>query len=177
MIEGVNGAYYFSGGMFARISKENYQALKPFIDVSIDDLFDFTIGRTKLSQFYYHVLPQIEKYVRLDTKDEQLIEEYLPPESTFSFFLDADQEDVYCEVKAVYGDFSYSLSDQNEKINDDNFYRDLSRENQIIDAVNGFFPDYDPKSGRFSCDKDPDTVFNIITEGVNSLMKLGEVNT
>lgn len=177
VIEGVNGAYYFSGGMFARISKENYQALKPFIDVSIDDLFDFTIGRTKLSQFYYHVLPQIEKYVRLDTKDEQLIEEYLPPESTFSFFLDADQEDVYCEVKAVYGDFSYSLSDQNEKINDDNFYRDLSRENQIIDAVNGFFPDYDPKSGRFSCDKDPDTVFNIITEGVNSLMKLGEVNT
>ena len=177
IIEGVNGAYYFSGGMFARITKENFNAIKPFVDMAEYETFEFTIGRTNLSQFYYHVLPQIEKYVRLDTKDEQLIEEYLPPESTFSFFLDADQEDVYCEVKAVYGDFSYSLSDQNEKINDDNFYRDLSRENQIIDAVNGFFPDYDPKSGRFSCDKDPDTVFNIITEGVNSLMKLGEVNT
>ena len=177
VIEGISAAYYISGGIFARISKENYNAIKPFIDIADDEIFEMMIGRTNLSQFYYHVLPQIEKYVYLDTKDEQLIEEYLPPESTFSFFLDADQEDVYCDVKAMYGDYSYSLSDQNEQKDEKNFYRDLNRENQIINAVNGFFPDYDPRSGRFSCDKDPDTVYNIITEGVNSLMKLGEVNT
>ncbi|MGN0241873.1 MAG: DEAD/DEAH box helicase [Candidatus Weimeria sp.] len=177
VIEGISSAYYFSGGIFARIPDENYKALKPFIDVTEDETFEMMIGRTKLSQFYYHVLPQIEKYVRLDTKDEQIIEEYLPPEAAFSFFLDADDEDVFCDVKAVYGDYSYSLSDQNEKTDAGNFYRDINLENQIIDAVNGFFPDFDPRSKRFSCDKDPDAVYNIITEGVNSLMKLGEVNT
>lgn len=177
VMEGIRGAYYFSGGIFARISKENEMALKPFIDSADGGIIDFVIGRGNLATFYYHILPQIEKFVHLESKDTELIEEYLPPESTFSFFLDADAEDVFCDVKAVYGDFSYSLSDQNETVTVDNFYRDIDRENQIIDAVNGFFPDYDAKSGRFSCDKDPDTVYNIITEGVNSLMKLGEVNT
>ena len=177
VIEGIKGAYFFSGGMFARISKENVRALKPFISSADDGIVELVIGRANLAQFYYHILPQIEKYVHLDSKDTQLIENYLPPESTFSFFLDADTDDVFCEAKAVYGDFSYSLTDMNEQKSGDNFYRDIERENQIIDAVNSFFPDYDPKSGRFSCDKDPDTVYRIITEGVNSLMKLGDVNT
>lgn len=177
VIEGIRGAYYFSGGIFAKISRENAKVLKPFIESSDNGDIEFVIGRSKLAQFYYHILPQIEKYVHLKNEDEQMIEAYLPPESTFAFFLDADEEDVYCEARAVYGDFSYNLTDKNEVQGGDNFYRDIERENQIIDAVNGFFPNYDEKTGRFSCDKDPDTVFNIITEGVNALMKLGDVNT
>ncbi|MDD6551939.1 MAG: DEAD/DEAH box helicase [Lachnospiraceae bacterium] len=177
VLEGIRGAYYFSGGIFARISRENAKAIRPFVKSADDGIIEFVIGRGNLAQFYYHILPQIEKYVHLNSEDTQMIENYLPPESTFSFFLDADNDDVFCEVKAVYGDFSYNLTDTNEIKSGENFYRDIDRENQIIDAVNSFFPDYDPKSGRFSCDKDPDTVYRIITEGVNSLMKLGDVNT
>lgn len=177
VFNGIDHAYYLSGGLFARITRENEKALRPFIEASDDGDIEFMIGRNNLADFYYHVLPQVSKYVELSEDGDDVIAEYLPPEAEFGFFLDAEEDDVLCDVKAVYGDYSYSLSDQNEKVNADNFYRDIDKENQIIDVVNRFFPDYDAKSGRFSCDKDADTVYNIITEGVNSLMKLGDVNT
>ena len=65
---------------------------------------EFEIGRNNLQEFYYNVLPMLDEYADVTEKNSKQIEQYLLPETRFTFYLDAQDNDVDCKVTAKYGD-------------------------------------------------------------------------
>ncbi|MCR4868855.1 MAG: DEAD/DEAH box helicase [Lachnospiraceae bacterium] len=176
-IQGSEDSYYLSRGFFYRIPKDNAKALAPFIAASDEGMIQILIGRQRLSDFYYHVLPKVSRYVDLSEAQKGVIEQYLPPEASFYFYLDAVEEDVTCAVMAEYDGEKYYLGNQEELLNRENFFRDLNLENRIIATVCSFFPDYDDRKKEFYTGKNEEVIYRILTEGVAQLMELGEVST
>ena len=174
---GAEGAYYIEGDRFYRIPGVNYEQLKPFINSSDYGMIHMLIGRQRLSQLYYNVLPRLSDYVSVTESGEETIRQYLPPEAEFEFFLDSRDGEITCHSQVTYGDEVCTLGDTEEKPDMTNFYRDIDKENQVIDTITSYFPDYDPDKGEFYTGRDEDAVYNILSEGVSSLMDLGEVST
>ncbi len=177
LIRGSEDSYYLSGGFFYRVPRENARALAPFLSSSDEGMIHIVIGRQRLSDFYYHVLPKVSKYVELSEEQKDVIRQYLPPEATFCFYLDAIEDDVICRVMAEYDGEQYPLGNQEELLNRENFFRDLLLENRIISTVCSYFPDFDERKNQFYTDKNEEAIYQILTEGVAQLMELGEVST
>ncbi len=177
LIKGGEDSYYISGGFFYRVSKENARALSPFLVTADEGMIHIMIGRQRLSDFYYHVLPKVTKYVTLTEEQRDVIRQYLPPEAAFRFYLDAVEDDVTCRVMAEYDGEEFPLGDEEELMNKENFFRDLTMENRIIATVCSYFPDFDERRKEFFTDKNEEAIYQILTDGIAQLMELGEVST
>ena len=177
LIKGGEDSYYLSGGFFYRVPQENAKALAPFLASSEEGMIHMRIGRQRLSDFYYHVLPKVTKYVTLSEEQKEIIEQYLPPEAAFRFYLDAVEDDVTCRVMAEYAGEEFPLGDEEEYLNRENFFRDLTLENRIISTVCSYFPDFDDRKKEFYTDKNEEVIYQILTEGIAQLMEMGEVST
>ena len=53
---------------------------------------------------------------------------------------------------------------------------DKHQEGRVRDAVKGFFPSIDLPHGKYAQDKTDDNVYEILNDGVNTLLKLGDVH-
>ncbi len=133
------------------------------------------IGRSNLADFYYGVLPEIAEYVDTIENKPELIEQYLLPETRFSFYLDAVDDDVDCRVVAEYGNKRCSCLDMfNPDAQIENF-RVAAKEHEILYTLEKVFPVINIGTDRMCCGGDEDLIYEVISGGVEELAKLGNV--
>ena len=176
IIEGADYNYFIGGGQLNRIPSDKAQKLNPLYHLINDEgkLF-FKIGRSHLSEFYYTVLPALREMAQVEERDGEVVEQYLPPEVEFIFYLDAAEGVLSCRAAAGYGDQMFSAMDALSPSASGGGLRDLHREAAAVETVMQYFPEIDRESGVFVCPQDDDSIYELLTEGVAELMNIGEV--
>lgn len=152
--------------------------IRPLLDLSNGGQIDFQIGRSKLTDFYYSMLPQIEEVFTVMEEDSEEIHKYLPPEVVFLFCLDSADGDITCRVTAQYGEKECSvmesvLSDPATSYYES--YRLEGREREIFFLTKQVFPYADKERNLFYCNCEEDIIYDVLNNGVERLAELGEV--
>lgn len=175
-MEGEEGYYYLDGSYLCRTAKEKVGEIAPLLSLGEDGMLSLHVGRKNLAGFYYSVLPVLRRYAVIDEPGDGEIEGYLPPEASFIFYLDADAKNVFCKVKALYGEREYPLSVSEAGLPEAS-YRDTEQEENICGQVKMYFPAADEQKGYFHCDGDQDLIYRVLESGVDRLLSLGEVQS
>ncbi len=168
--------YYLEDLHLYRLEKDFVEHVEPLLSGARSHALSFKVGRQKLAAFYYTVLPTLRDYVEIREKDAGVVEQYLQPDVRFIFYLDAVDQDAVCRAVAVYGEEQVPLADQNGRLQADVF-RDYYRESEARDTVEQYFPKLDEKSGEYHCGEDEEAVYRVLSEGVQALMAMGEVQS
>lgn len=176
-LEGLHHRYYLRGTEFRRVSEKAASELAPLMEIQNDGKISFSIGRNNLSEFYYRVLPMLRSCATIVEKDAEEVEQYLPPEVAFTFYLDAEKSNVTCIAKAKYGEIECPVTDWLVENSYRESYRDAYREQEILSTVQQFFPEANVEQQLFHCNADEDTIYRVLEHGVEALLQLGEVNS
>ncbi len=157
---GTETAYYIDAdeGYLCRITDEYYKQMEPVLRQAKFGGAEFEIGRNNLQEFYYNVLPMLDEYADVTEKNSKQIEQYLLPETRFTFYLDAQDNDVDCKVTAKYGDKEYSCFDILKKRTSElEKCRVKIKEQEIMYRMENLFPvkdiEYETKIVKYE-DKD-----------------------
>ncbi len=157
------------------------EELSPIMELLLDNSYggkaEFTIGKRKLPEFYYRLLPQMVDSLDLNVFEppEEVIQKHIPPECEIVFYLDADEDLIIGRVMAKYGEEEITL----HRLRDTDYplpeNRDITFEQNAIDTLQGYLPDVSDDGETFSCEKSGDNTFNILNEGLRELTAIGEV--
>ncbi len=181
VFQGVKNGYYIENGAFSRIDEAFMMRMDNFLYVQRNGKINLVIGRNHLSEFYYTVLPELEEYVTVVERNRDEIEKYLPPEVTFRFYLDVEDGVITCEALACYGEKEYSILDSDRKAGikdmavDDT--REWARENEIDIILRQWFSEVDFERNCYCCERDENSVYQILSEAVEALLEVGEVSS
>jgi len=175
---GIKNAYYIEENKLCKADENFVHAIAPLTRYAKEGVLTFQIGRSKLTDFYYSFLPQLEEFVTVQEENAEEIHEILPPEASFVFFLDTNKQNITCHVEAHYGEEICSVMDA---INPDvdrariKNFRIESREREIALLVRQFLPYIDFNMDVFHCNGDEDLIYEVLNRGVDELTQLGEV--
>ena len=178
-MEGSEAVYFLEDHrekiVLRRTEREDIEGLLPLYNMAEDSgQIQFNIGRKHLADFYYRFLPEFKKYGSVKGAESRDILQYLPPEAKFAFYLDADEENLTCEIKAVYGENTVDVTCREGSAED---FRDLFKEHEIMDQVLQYFPEVDESGQTFHCGREEDWIYHVLDQGIEALMALGEVNS
>ena len=177
LMDGVRYHYCLDGEQLCRMDGERLYPMEQLLRTAKGERLNMHIGRSFLPDFYYHILPELSDSVCLSEEDRDEILRYLPPEVSFSFYLDAQDGVPVCRPTAKYGEeMSFPLTDwMNGNISPDMIgYRDQMQENAVLRQVQTFFPEIIER-GELSCRPDEDSVYRVLTDGLDTICGLGEV--
>lgn len=152
--------------------------IRPFLEMTSKEQVNFQIGRGKLSDFYYSLLPQLEDVFTIMEEDSEEIHRYLPPEVLFVFYLDAVDGDITCRMTAQYGEKECSVIESvlaDPRTTHYESFRLEGREREVFFLTKQIFPYVDGKRGVFFCDREEDSIYEILNSGVERLAAFGEV--
>lgn len=170
---GIDQSYYLEKDRLFKVEKTVYHKLHLFEKLLQSGGTEFKIGRNHLADFYYTLLPQLEDVVSIFEEDTEEIKRYLPPRGRFVFYLDAEENKIFCRTEVVYGtqrvDALDSLTSRPLEI-----FRERNWEQEAIYMVKRWLPALDVESGQFYCETE-DEVYNFLTQGISVLLNLGEV--
>jgi len=154
------------------------EKIRPFLSMNEHGKINFQIGRGKLTDFYYSMLPQIEDVFTVIEKDSEEIHKYLPPEVSFVFYLDTENSDITCRATACYGEREYSIIATYEKESNRTAFEHFrleGREREIYFLTRQIFPYVDSERDLFCCNSEEDKIYDVLNNGVERLAELGEV--
>ncbi|MBQ8094496.1 MAG: DEAD/DEAH box helicase [Clostridia bacterium] len=158
---------------FGRVSEEDARHLMLFRQIKgmTGSQLVCVIGKQKYSEFFYRILPTLEKAddIVLKNNVSSIIEQYLPPAPEFTFYIDLNEDAVTCQVKVGYDDQISYLGFDYASV------RDADQEQRVINTLRRFFPNTDTDSKQYTAPADEDTVMRIMLEGVSALSAYGEV--
>ena len=178
MIEGDRMACFIENGYLNRVTMEEIAPMRPLLQATDwNGKIQFTVGRKHLSQFYYSILPILKQHGRIREFDSEEIGNYLPPEVSFRFYLDADNKNIFCRPVAAYGQKTVSPLDVYRYDRLTGSFRDEQREEEIIYRLNQIFPARDLESDLYHCDQDEDAVLDFMDSKMDLLFELGEVHS
>lgn len=172
LYEGSSTFYYIRGDGLCRLQEDFAGRIRKLADFCENGSMCFQVGRNHLAQFYHNVLPQLEGVVDVMEENAEEIAAYLPPRAQFVFFLDAEEHDMNCRIKARYGEREFSLLDGKA---DEEPIRDGLREGEILFLARQWFPYYDEKKQEINCGQDEELMYQVLDKGVEALLALGEV--
>ena len=176
-------AYYMvdeENACLLRIKKEKMKGILPLYEMAnYDNYVSFTVGRKNLSEFYYSVLPMLKKYCQVTEIHADEVEPYLPEEVVFRFYLDIEGEDITCKAQALYGDKAESIMDavDEQKRMHGDLTRDFMREEEALYHVLRYFMEVNQEEDCFYCERTEEAVYNLLNQGVEELMEIGEVHS
>lgn len=151
----------------------------PLLDMANKGQVSFQIGRSKLTDFYYSMLPQLEEVFTVMEEDSEEIHKYLPPEVVFIFYLDSEDGDITCRVTARYGEKECSVIESVLSDPMTTYYESFrleGREREIFFLTSKIFPYADQKRDLFYCGCEEDSIYDVLNSGVERLAELGEVH-
>ncbi|MDY3920360.1 MAG: SNF2 helicase associated domain-containing protein [Candidatus Limivivens sp.] len=174
---GTDTAYYISDEHLYRVSRSFLEKAKPLADLSDGNRFSFCLGRNRISEFYSRILPQLREIAEITETQPEKFRSYLLPEARFVFFLDAEEGDAVCQLFAWYGDREVSVLDilskgQNGALES---FRDAAREEEILYYAMQWLPEINWEKRELCCGKDESRIYQLIRNGTERLMELGEV--
>ncbi|MDE6622147.1 MAG: SNF2 helicase associated domain-containing protein, partial [Lachnospiraceae bacterium] len=175
---GTTNACYIADDILYRTDIEVTNKIRPLLDLADGGQITFQIGRTKLTNFYYSMLPQLEEVFTVMEEDSEEIQKYLPPEVVFLFYLDAADGDITCRVTAKYGEKECSVIDTVLTEPGTVYYESFrleGREREIYFLTRQIFPYVDEARGLFCCHCEEDSIYEVLNSGVERLAALGEV--
>jgi SNF2 family DNA or RNA helicase len=180
-IEGNRSGYYVTednikGNYLNRFSRKQMELIHPLAEIAEDGEVSFNVGRNHLAEFFYKVLPELSQAVEVEQFDSDIIEQYLPPEAQFSFFLDAENGNVTCGVEAQYGDWRIGLKELLAG-GFDSKIRDYEQESRVVGELKQIFPIVSDDNTMLHCGNDEDAIYYVLKNGVDRLMALGTVNS
>lgn len=176
-MKGYRHRYYLEDGQLNRISEEKAEQLKPLLGLSSYENVLFRVGRKNLSEFYYTILPKLRECVDVQEEKAEQVEQYLPPEVAFIFYLDGEKNNATCRIKAMYGELECNVMDWLSGGAPKGDYRDGNRECEAMYCVRRYFPMIDVEQGLFHCGGDEDLVYKVLESGIEELLQLGEVQS
>ena len=175
VLDGVHARYCLSEGTLSRVEGERLRMLEPLLESRFGRQLQMHVGRNYLTDFYYHVVPELKKSAQLLEPDREEILSFLPPEVSFRFFLDVEDGTPVCRASADYGDVaSYPVTDWGKGRMNATEPRDQMQESAVLLRLRDYFP-IDRGDGELASEPDEDSVYRVITEGVETLCRLGEV--
>ena len=175
VLEGVHAHYCLDDDRLTRIEGEHSRTLEPLLAAADHGWVDMHVGRNFLTDFYYHIVPELTESVELTEPDREEIIQFLPPEVSFRFFLDVEEGTPVCRAMADYGDrASFALTDWKTQKMTSTDFRDQIRESTVLLRVEEFFPEL-LEDGSLASSPDEDSVYRVLTEGVETLWRMGEV--
>ncbi|MDE7324135.1 MAG: DEAD/DEAH box helicase [Lachnospiraceae bacterium] len=171
-------AYYIQDDVMYRTDISVTNRIRLLLDMADGEELKFQIGRNKLTDFYYSMLPQLEDIFTVMEENSEEIHKYLPPEVAFIFYLDAEGNDLTCRVTARYGDRECSVMDSAVMQSDYVHYAGFrleGREREIFFLTKQLFPYVDVEKDFFYCNGEEDIIYEVLSHGVENLAELGEV--
>ena len=177
LFRGNHYQYCISDDCLYRMEKEYARKLMPLLSFQSNDKdkIQFQIGRKNLAEFYYTVLPELKKIAVVKETGSAEIEQYLPPEVAFKFYLDVDNGKPECRIGTWYGDIGVAIFDLLEGSGLKQDFRDAHREQEVLDFVMQYFPEFRRNEERFLGSDDEDVMYEIMETAVPKLAELGEI--
>lgn len=172
---GERRAYSFGNNELAPLNIRLAKLMEPVEQAAgLEDIV-MEIGRRELPEFYHKVVPQLREMTELSEPDDEEIQRYLPPEAKIFYYLDAEEDQVFGRVAALYNTRRHSLS---EPLNNRPLepYRDLDAEIRARDALEAYFPYYDEERDLFYNDRE-DGICQFLQDGLDRLFTIGEVRS
>lgn len=174
-IRGEGWQYFLEGNTLHRIDGEEIMPIISMLGESGDEYGSFRVGRRHLADFYYQVLPKLEEYFEIEDQCGKYLEKYLASEVSFQFYLDAQNQNILCQVKAVYDKDEVILTPDNLAVYDGGHMRQAAREHVILLALHSYLPHYSEEGKVFHCSAQEELVFRFMEQGVDFLSQYGEV--
>ena len=177
ILKGSAESYMLTADSLSKIAKEEEQVLRPFRAASDrSGNIRFRIGRDRLAEYYYRVVPQLRQSDCVDLEDSCAaeVETLLPPEPRFTFRLDIDgvYDIITCEALVRYGeDTPRTLPCPNQA----GLYRDAVQEERVLQTLRAFFPKRLEASSLFWLPYSDDALYEIMTDAVPELSRFGTV--
>lgn len=168
---GTKTAYFIEGENFYRLEADFLKQVRPLLEYAGGSKLQFQIGRNKLSDFYYSVLPKIRGAIEIVEEESEEIEAYLPPEAAFVFYLDAEDGNIFCKPEVHYGEAVFSILDEEP----DPAVREIAREREILFLLRQWFLYIDRKNQEMHCGKEEEAMYRVLEKGVDALLSLGDV--
>ena len=177
MYFGIDTAYYIGNEHLNRVDSEFLKTIEPLTSLAEGDRFSFDVGRNNMSEFYQKVLPQLREVVDVAETEPEKFRSYLMPEVHFTFYLDAEKENVTCRIYARYGDREVFVPDILTKHETGAIekFRDVQKEEEVLFQTMQWLPEVDPESGELHCGSDEELAYRFMESGTEKLMEMGEV--
>lgn len=167
--------YVLNRDRFGRVDEKEISDLEPFQAITdYDGDFECVIGERKYAEFLYRVLPRLRESGQISLQDNvtSALEGLLPPEASFTFFIDLDKA-ITCRILVSYEGQDYTLVP--EVMLGADSRRDRDQENRVMETVRGFFPEFSGEEGVFWAGNEEERLVRILTAGVETLSEFGEV--
>lgn len=167
---------YFKDGLVYMEEKKKLEPVREFLDcmAQIPERKVY-ISNKDIPGFCRTLLPALQEFYEC-TETNFSLEKYKAEPVRFEIYLDAPQKNfITCEVKAVYGNEKYdvykSVGSQNEYISK----RDYVNEMKTGKAAGKWFHAFDEERGQMVLADDEEKIYELMTEGIPELQKLGTV--
>ncbi|SFG25656.1 DEAD/DEAH box helicase [Oribacterium sp. WCC10] len=180
IMKGKDYGYYIDEekAAFYRIGNMSPMARMLIESVSETEDNSFTIGKKKLPEFYYRILPKLIECPEIEVieKGKVPLKNYLPAECEITYYMDANEDYISGRVQAKYGDEEIIL----HKLTDSDFpfpeSRDMEYEQNALSALEKYLPDVSTDGEEFTCEKTGENTFDLLNEGLKDLMAIGEIH-
>ncbi len=124
-----------------------------------------------LSGFCASALPVLDR--RAELKKSELLSQYEPKPCMLKFYLDRQAGEIMATVYGEYGEEKYNLV---EPASAEQGYRDVERENVTVGVLRRYFSVVDRIRGMYVlAEKDEDSVYNLVSEGIAVFQQMGHV--
>lgn len=175
LYRGADTAYFISEGKLNRVSKNFAEKTEPLENLVMNGRLFFCVGRNRMSEFYYKLLPVLEEIADVTETNSVKFRHYLLPEPRFTFYLDAEEGEASCRVHVNYGSKEFSALDMlGIRRESQELFRDRGRENEVLHQAMQWFPEADTEKGELRC-VDEKRIYSLMKTGTERLMELGEV--
>lgn len=177
LFHGMSSAYFIQGDKLYKTEPDFLEKVRPLEQLSRNGSFHFQMGRNTLSKFYYDVLPKLQEIADITEADPEKFRRYLTPEVHFVFYLDMEEDNVICSVRACYGkrEFSVGLALAEEELPAEERFRDLPQEEMVFHQAMEWLPFYDPDHDVLHCGGNEELSYQMLEAGTDALLELGEV--
>lgn len=177
---GQKASYYIEAPYLCRMDADYADRLSPLFSQEEDGMIEFRIGRNRLRDFYYNVLPWLREHVEIVENDMEEVQKYLPPEARFIFYLDAEDGNMTCRPEALYGEQAVSVMGILAQKPATPLYagdtlRDMEKEEEIAHLVLDYFPQVDAENSFFHCGGVEEAIYRVLEHGLGQLLQVGEV--
>ena len=172
---GNNGIYYLNEKGFFHVSPEASKQMKLLYDLADDGGgIELTIGRRHFGEFYQEVYPLLKEIATIEDRATAHVEKHIPPKAEFTFYLDSIGRTLTCRAEALYGEKKHSPMEAGRRKGYSQTYRDYAKEKQVFETIGTYFPEYDEALNQSYCE-DGEASYRVYREGVDALLRLGEV--
>ena len=178
---GAKGTYFISDSKFMKLTDEYAQILSAFDrNHSTEKASDqknkiiLTFGKRHMAELYQTILPILRRHFTVVESDDDA-EDFVPVEATYKFYLDIVDNRSECRVEMLYGDKLLSIKDNMKRGYLKEDYRNAQYESTVLGTILKYFPLSHKNFDTFMSDDDPDKLYDILENGVNELLKYGDV--